>query len=158
MYVVLSGQCQVRARPMHAAASEQQPQAAPETAVTAEQSSSSTDSSDSDNDVAAVEMSRQAAARRSEGEHPATYWIHKYMEQVRTKALSYLRCLSTVMTCCKPMLSPHNFGQLWFGKGQTGAWRVQAKLLQYHAVVVHIRITRVMSSHGTAIQSPVKAA
>lgn len=81
MYVVLSGQCHVRARPVPAIP--MQPQAVPAvTAAAAHQPCSNTDSSDSD-DQAEPESSRQTVPRRSAGDHPATYWIHKYMQQVR---------------------------------------------------------------------------
>lgn len=89
MYVVLSGECQVRARPERVVSSPD-PQLAPPLAVAALAASScsstcsSTDSSDSDDDQARPASGRQATASRSEAEHTATYWIHKYMEQVTT--------------------------------------------------------------------------
>ena len=84
MYIVLSGQCQVRARPEHAvhpAITEE----SPATAVAASEASSSTASSDSDDEQSRCQSGRPATAPRSEAEHTATYWIHKYMEQVHNE-------------------------------------------------------------------------
>ncbi len=88
MYIVLSGQCQIRARPSHAAAIPQQ-QAVPLSSVWVDtklmDSGQSTDSDDSED-----EAKGEAAPRavRSDAEHSASFWIHKYMQQVwsrRTK-------------------------------------------------------------------------
>ena len=84
MYIVLSGQCQVRARPeyaVHPAITEE----SPATAVAASEASSSTAGSDSDDEQSRCQSGRPATAPRSEAEHTATYWIHKYMEQVYTE-------------------------------------------------------------------------
>ena len=93
LYVVLSGECQVRARPEHVGESPE-PQLASPLAVTATAASScsTTDSSDYDDDQTRPDSSRQASTSRSEAEHTATYWIHKYMEQVATHTCSCVLC------------------------------------------------------------------
>ena len=103
MYVVLSGECQVRARPERVVSSPD-PQPAPPLAVAsrclsalAASSCSSTDSSDSDDDQARPASGRQATASRSEAEHTATYWIHKYMEQVTTYTRICVLCVGPLV-------------------------------------------------------------
>ena len=96
MYVVLSGQCEVRARPTQNAISPSLPvEQAPAIAMPLRSDSGSSDSDgDIEKDSAQAPSSTPATARRSEAEHTATYWIHKYMEQVGIIASSTLLQIS----------------------------------------------------------------
>jgi len=91
MYVVLSGQCQIRARLSHAAAIPQQ-QAVPLSSVGVDTkltgSGQSTDSDGSEDEAEREAVQAVPRAVRSDAEHSASFWIHKYMQQVwsrRTK-------------------------------------------------------------------------
>ena len=91
MYIVLSGQCQIRARPSHAATIPQQ-QAVPLSSVGVDakltDSGQSTDSDDSEDEAEGEAVQASPRAVRSDAEHSASFWIHKYMQQVwsrRTK-------------------------------------------------------------------------
>jgi len=85
MYIVLSGQCQIRARPSHAAAIPQQ-QAVPLSSVGVDAkltgSGQSTDSDGSEDEAEREVVQAAPRAVRSDAEHSASFWIHKYMQQV----------------------------------------------------------------------------
>ena len=82
MFVVLSGQCHIRARPAHAAAIPQQQSLPPSSVLEKAPLAGASTSSGSDSE-AEEQPSRAAPAVTSRGaEHSATFWIHKYMQQV----------------------------------------------------------------------------
>ena len=84
MYVVLSGLCEIRARQAHAASIPQQ-RSQPSSSVLL-RSRHRQGLSDSDSDASKEEEEGCAGppprVARSEAEHSASFWIHKYMEQV----------------------------------------------------------------------------
>ena len=90
MYVVLSGECAICARPAHAASIPQQ-QSQPVSTVslqptlTAGAHESGSDTDEEEEPGSAILPPRVA---RSEAEHSSSFWIHKYMQQV---VLSYSR-------------------------------------------------------------------
>ena len=89
MYVVLSGVCEIRARPTHAVSIPQQ-QSQP-TSVVVVGPKHRHGASDSDSDTS-EEGDRNPAGSsahpaRSEAEHSASFWIHKYMQQVSRTTL-----------------------------------------------------------------------
>ena len=85
MYIVLSGQCQIRARPSHGATIPQQ-QAVPLSSVGVDtkltDSGQSTDSDGSEDEAEREAVRAAPRAVRSDAEHSASFWIHKYMQQV----------------------------------------------------------------------------
>ncbi|KAA6419574.1 MAG: hypothetical protein FRX49_10499 [Trebouxia sp. A1-2] len=86
MYIVLSGQCQIRARPSHAATIPQQ-QAVPLSSLGVDAkltgSGQSTDSDGSKDEVEREVVQAAPRTVRSDAEHSASFWIHKYMQQAR---------------------------------------------------------------------------
>ncbi len=88
MYIVLSGQCQIRARPSHAATIPQQ-QAVPLSSVGVDtkltDSGQSTDSDGSEDEAERAAAQAAPGVVRSDAEHSALFWIHKYMQQVWSK-------------------------------------------------------------------------
>ncbi|DBA77663.1 TPA: hypothetical protein ACH3X1_009459 [Trebouxia sp. C0004] len=86
MYIVLSGQCQIRARPSHAATIPQQ-QAVPLSSAGVDaklaDGGQSTDSDGSEDEAEREAVQAAPRAVRSEAEHSASFWIHKYMQQAR---------------------------------------------------------------------------
>ena len=117
MFVVLCGQCEVRARPVQTAV--RAPEPARKLSIAGKSHSSGSNASDSDSDDeqgnSQPASSVPAATRRSVAEHTATYWIHKYMEQVSiiivwhcfaacvehstSEMQSMLRCLAMQHAC-----------------------------------------------------------
>ena len=85
MYIVLSGQCQIRARPSHGATIPQQ-QAVPLSSVGVDTkltgSGQSTDSDGNEDEAEREAVQAVPRAVRSDAEHSASFWIHKYMQQV----------------------------------------------------------------------------
>lgn len=84
MYVVLSGECEIRARPTQAASIPQQPPQALSAVLVGPKHRHGASDSDSDTDQEGDQSSASSLARpaRSEAEHSASFWIHKYMQQV----------------------------------------------------------------------------
>ena len=84
MYVVLSGQCHIWARPAHAAAIPQQQSVPMSSVVRKAAPAEDSDSSDSDSSAEEGSHANAVVARvaKSDAEHSATFWIHKYMQQV----------------------------------------------------------------------------
>lgn len=91
MYIVLSGQCQIRARPSHAATIPQQ-QAVPLSSVGVDAkltgSGQSTDSDGSEDEAEREAVQAAPRAVRSDAEHSASFWIHKYMQQVSSMMIT----------------------------------------------------------------------
>lgn len=85
MYVVLSGECDIRARPAHAASIPQQ-QSQPISTVLAgphhKDGAHDSDSCSSEEDEEPSSASLPPRIARSEAEHSSSFWIHKYMQQV----------------------------------------------------------------------------
>ena len=103
MYIILSGQCQIRARPAHAAAIPQH-QALPVSSVVVDiRPTVSMQRSDSDSSRDEEQEKVQPAPRvvRSDAEHSASFWIHKYMQQVQ--ALHFGHCLGKLRQQAKPL-------------------------------------------------------
>ena len=84
MYVVLSGQCEIRARPTHAASIPQQHSQPVSNVRVRPRRRKAVSDSDTDSSEGKEEISPRAApqATRSEAEHSASFWIRKYMQQV----------------------------------------------------------------------------
>lgn len=84
MYVVLSGVCEIRARPAHAASIPQQQSQPTSSVLVRPRHRQGSSESDSDASEEEEEGSARPPPRvaRSEAEHSASFWIHKYMEQV----------------------------------------------------------------------------
>lgn len=104
MYVLLSGECAIRARPAHAASIPQQ-QSQPVSSVllqhklTAGAHESGSDTDEEEEPCSAILPPRVA---RSEAEHSSSFWIHKYMQQV---VLSYSRACSGLVVWFRAALS-----------------------------------------------------
>lgn len=90
MYVVLSGDCAIRARPAHAASIPQQQSQLVSTVLLQPKLTAGAHESGSDTDEEEEPSFASLPPRvaRSEAEHSSSFWIHKYMQQV---GLSYSR-------------------------------------------------------------------
>lgn len=86
MYVVLSGECEIRSRPAHAASIPQQQSQPTSTILVGPQPGHDAHNSDGDTSEEEEEScaSTLPRAARSEAEHSASFWIHKYMQQVNS--------------------------------------------------------------------------
>ena len=84
MYVVLSGECVIRARPAHAASIPQQQPQPTSTVLVRPQHENSAHDNDSDTSEEEEPSSASLPSRvaRSEAEHSSSFWTHKYMQQV----------------------------------------------------------------------------
>ena len=86
MYVVLFGECDIRARPAHGVSIPQQ-QLQPISTVlvqphcTDAAHDSGSGSSEEEDEPSSASLPPRIA--RSEAEHSSSFWIHKYMQQVR---------------------------------------------------------------------------
>ncbi len=99
MYVILCGQCQIRARPAHAATIPQQ-QSLPVSSLVVDKrrtdSTQSTDSDSSGDEEDGKPATAPARVVRSDSEHSASFWIHKYMQQVQIQSCLFWAALKTV--------------------------------------------------------------
>lgn len=84
MYVVLSGDCAIRARPAHAVSIPQQQSQPVSTVLLQPKLTAGAHESGSDTDEEETPSSASLPPRvaRSEAEHSSSFWIHKYMQQV----------------------------------------------------------------------------
>lgn len=84
MYVVLSGECDIRARPAHAASIPQQQLQPISTVLVRPHHKDGTHDSDggSSEEEEPGSASLPPRVARSEAEHSSSFWIHKYMQQV----------------------------------------------------------------------------
>lgn len=85
MYVVLSGVCEIRARPAHAASIPQQQSQPISTVLVRPQhtyGAHDTDSDTTEEEEEPSSASLPSRVARSEAEHSSSFWIHKYMQQV----------------------------------------------------------------------------
>ncbi len=102
MYIVLSGQCQIRARPSHAATIPQQ-QAVPLSSVGVDAkltpSGQSMDSDGSEEEAEREAVQAAPRAVRSDAEHSASFWIHKYMQQVWSRCTKLALWQSSFAQC-----------------------------------------------------------
>lgn len=80
MYVVLSGECDIRARPAHAASIPQQPVLVGPHHKDGAHDSDSGSSEEEEKEPGRASLLPRIA--RSEAEHSSSFWIHKYMQQV----------------------------------------------------------------------------